>query len=148
MPFDGANPSLLGTKDGDGFARDHGVEGRYDRGRWNPDHGPSSADVGLGAEALLDVRDLVGNHAPASLFVLEKFSQVCAFGRQPCVLAPNFFFFQSTQLAQTHIEDGLGLRLAELKSAHELGLGCLGIADDADDLVQVHVGRQQSEQNF
>ena len=43
-------------------------------------------------------------------------------------------------MAQAHVEDRLGLALGQGERAHQLGLGLVLLADDADHLVQVEIG--------
>ena len=49
--------------------------------------------------------------------------------------------FEPRQLAQADFQDVLGLPLGELESLHQCGLRLVGLADDADHLVDVQVDK-------
>ncbi len=43
------------------------------------------------------------------------------------------------QIAQAHVEDGFGLAVVELEGRHQLGLGLVLLADDADHLIEIEI---------
>ena len=148
VAFDGAGPAHLRTEHGDGLALDHGFQRHHDGRRRLADLGPAAAQFGAGAEPFLDLADLVADHPPAMLLVGEEVLDLRLFRRQRRVLLFDRLLLQLAQLAQAHVQDGVGLHLAQVEGAHELALGLVVVADDADDLVQVQIGDQQSAEDF
>ena len=58
------------------------------------------------------------------------------------MLAPELHLLELAQSTKPHIEDGLGLNLGELESAHQRGLWLVLLADDFDDLVDVEIDNE------
>ncbi len=70
-----------------------------------------------------------------------------ALGAQLLVLPLDLDFFEFAQVAQPHVEDGVGLHVGELEGLHQDGLGLILVADDLDDLVEVEVGDEIAAQH-
>ena len=60
----------------------------------------------------------------------------------------DFHLFQPAQIAQPHVEDGLGLDVGELERLHQHRLRLILGADDLDDLVEVEIGDEIAAQDF
>src|SRR5690606_13222665 len=89
------------------------------------------------AEAAADLLVLLAQLGPAQSFVLQQLLQLAPLGPERLLLLEQRLLFQATQIAQAHVEDRLGLALGQLERAHQLGLGFVLLADDADHLVEV-----------
>src|SRR4029450_11687087 len=61
---------------------------------------------------------------------------------QLALLAADLHLLELGEVAQLQLEHGLGLRVGQPEALHELRLGMLLAADDADHLVDVEVGDQ------
>ena len=94
------------------------------------------------AEALgvgLDLRD---DEVRQRLRVGQDVLQPLALGLERLQLALDLDAFEPRQLAQADLEDVLGLDVGQPELGHQVGLGLVRLADDADHLVD----RQQREQ--
>src|SRR3546814_8321119 len=105
------------------FRSDHGLE-RDDDGRGRlAERRAALAEHGLRPEALAQRTDLVRDDGPAPRLVLEQGPEVLLLLGQILVLAADLHLLELAQAAQAHVEDRLGLRLAQLEGLDE---GCLG----------------------
>ena len=52
------------------------------------------------------------------------------------------------QIAQPHVEDGVGLDVGELEGLHQHRLRLVLVADDLDDLVEVEIGDEIAAEHF
>ena len=62
------------------------------------------------------------------------------FLAQRLVLAADFHLLQLAQIAQPHVENGVGLHVGELELLHQDGLRLVLAPDDLDHLVEVEIG--------
>jgi hypothetical protein len=67
---------------------------------------------------------------------------------QRLVLAADFHLLQLAQIAQAHVEDGVGLHVRELELLHQDRLGLVLAPDDLDHLVEVEIGDQIAAQHL
>ena len=67
---------------------------------------------------------------------------------QRLVLGADFHLLELAQIAQAHVEDGVGLHVGELEGLHQDGLGLVLAADDLDDLVEVEIGDEVAAEHF
>ena len=74
--------------------------------------------------------------------------ELLALSPQRLVLLPDLHFLELAQIAQPHIEDGVGLHIRELEGLHQHGLGLVLVADDLDDLVEVQIGDEIAAEHF
>ena len=86
------------------------------------------------AVALAQLAQLVTNHGPASGLVGQQSAQLLGPFLLIGLLGTDLVDFQPRQLIQTDVEDGLGLRLVEPKTGHELVAGVLARLCGADGL--------------
>ena len=106
------------------------------------------AELGLLAEVFADLFDLIGDRAPLLLLGADQLLDRGLLGGQFLVLGPDLHFLELAQVAQAHVEDGVGLNVGELEGLDQDGLGLVLVADDLDDLVEVEIGDQQAAQHF
>ena len=109
-------------------------------------------DLGAAVVAvhLLDLEELLLDDVVDEAFVGQQALQVGDALEEVAVLFLDLVALEGGEVAQTQVDDGLGLLLAEAEAAHEAHLGGLGVlarADDADDLVEVGDGDQQAFQD-
>jgi hypothetical protein len=108
----------------------------------------SIADFGLGAEGDLQFLDLAGNGLPLLVGRPDQRLDLGPLFLERLFLGADFHLFQLAQIAQAHVEDGVGLNFGELERLHQDGLGLVLAADDLDDLVEVEVGDQETAEHF
>ena len=144
-----ADPALLGHHDGDRLAHHHRL---FDRGlvvlgRLG-EIGAALAERRLRAECLAHLLDLVGDRLPLLLLGADQLLDAGLLLAQLLVLGPDLHLFELAQVAQPHVEDGVGLHVGELEGLHQDGLGLVLVADDLDDLVEVEIGDQEAAEHF
>ena len=79
--------------------------------------------------------------------VLERSDEI----RNLLMLVFDLLAFKGSQPAELHIQDGLRLKLAELKAGHQIRLRLIGIlrfTDGPDDRVEVREGDQVSVEDM
>ena len=64
------------------------------------------------------------------------------------MLALDALFLELAQSTQAHIEDRLGLDVAQLEALHQLLLGLVLKANDPNHLVQVEIGDQEAVEDL
>ena len=142
------SPSLndkRGRIDLPALARAHPALAREDHGDRLVDHRRLDlgllrfldAGAALVAEGLDVFLDLGDHQVFERLAVLEDLVQALLFLLQVLELLLDLDVLELGQLAQAHLEDVLGLPLAELEGLDQVGLGIVRIADDLDHLVHV-----------
>ena len=144
-----AHPALLGHHDGDRLAHHHRL---FDRGlvvlgRLG-EIGAALAERRLLAELLAHLLDLRGDRLPLLLLGLEQLFERLLLGAKLLVLLADLHFLELAQIAQAHVEDGVGLHVGELERLHQDGLRLVLGADDLDDLVEVEIGDQVAAEHF
>ena len=80
--------------------------------------------------------------------VAQQDLQMPPLGAQLALLLAQRLLLEPAQIAQAHVEDRLGLPLRQLERAHQLGLGLVLLANDADHLVEVQVGDAEGRQHL
>ena len=96
---------------------------------------------------LLHRRELLGDNRPPQGRVGQDRLQLLDQGVQLGQLVPELLGLERTQPAQRHVEDGVGLDLAQLEALDEAGAGVGGVGrppDDPDHLVDVVDGDDQA----
>src|SRR5438067_43142 len=128
-------PDVAGARDGD----DHLLVGEEavagELGRFGQDLGAARIAVLLFdlEQLVLDDVHQLGVRGEDALELLDRLEDLF-------VLLDDLLPFQRGQTAQLHVEDGLGLDFAELQPPHQRlagGVGVGGLADDADDDVEL-----------
>ena len=144
-----ADPALLRNHDGDRLAHHHRL---FDRGlvvlRRLGEIGAALAERRLLAELVAHLLDLAGDRLPLLLLGADQLLDVGLLLAQLLVLALDLHLLELAQVAQPHVEDGVGLHVGELERLHQDGLGLVLVADDLDDLVEVEIGDQEAAQHF
>ena len=102
----------------------------------------------FGPKVFFSFFDLAGNRFPLLGRRTYQRFQLRSFFAQGLVLGADFHFLELAQIAQTHVEDRLGLDLAQLEGLHQDGLWLVLFADDFDHLVEVEIGDQVSTKHF
>src|SRR6185437_2101393 len=139
MPLHRADPALFRAQHGDGLALDQRLDGHQYR-RWRrADLGAPLAERGGGTEFLPGLADLPGDRLPLPLVLGEQAVDLALLAFQTLQLLAQLDLLELAQRAQAHVEDGLGLGLAEIPARHQLGPGLVALADDADDLVEIEI---------
>ncbi len=110
--------------------------------------GAALAQGRLGPELGAHLLDLVSDLLPLLLFGADEILERLALGAQLLVLLLDLHFLELAQVAQPHIEDGVGLHFGELERLDQDGLGLVFGADDLDDLVEVEIGDEKTAQHF
>src|ERR1051326_7085882 len=146
VSLDGADPALLGTQHSDRLALDQGRDRDLDRDGRRADQSATPAERRIAAELGLRRLDLLGEQAPLPALAGEQFFQLGRFGAESVELFLDLDFFEAAQCAQAHVEDRLDLHLGQLPTPHDLGLWVIRLADDLDDLVEVHINDNKTAQ--
>ena len=60
----------------------------------------------------------------------------------------DLHLLELAQVAQPHVEDGVGLHVGELEGLHQDGLRLVLLADDLDHLVEVEIGDEIAAEHF
>ena len=142
VSFATADPAHLGEDEGDGFARrQFGLIKRDGRFALD-DEGAARVAVGFGVGG-----EFVGDEGQQAFAALQQFVQMLLFGGERFLFGADLDFFETGEVAQTGVQDGFGLRLAEGEGCHEDGARLVFCADDADDFVEVEVGDEQALQD-
>ena len=141
MPLGAAYPALVRQHHGYRFGG-HQVGFRQ---------GPGLLALHQRRTALVTIGLGVGNQlAPyrlaQQLLATQHLLQLVALLGQSILLTADLHFLQPRQLAQTGVEDVIGLQLAQGKAGHELGLRVFLITDDLNHLIQIEEGHQQAVQ--
>ncbi len=142
MPLAGPDPPLLREHHGDGLGGDqrrlvHGLGGLAL-------HDGRAAGV---AELLRVGGQLVAHLAAQAGVGAENLRQRIPLLDQIGLLGADLHLFELGEVPQLQLQDGLGLGIAQVEALHELRLGPLLGADDADHLVDVEVGDQIAVEN-
>src|SRR5262249_58995901 len=136
-----AHPALPRHDHGDRLALDERVlDRRLVVFRRLREGGAALAQRRLGSELRAYRLDLLGDLFTLFLFGADELLERLALGAQLFVLPLDLDFLELAQVAQPHVEDGVGLHVGELEGLHQDGLGLILVADDLDDLVEVEVG--------
>ena len=104
-------------------------------------------DLGLARVAVLvaDGDELVAQHALDLFGVGEQLAEVGDALLELVIFVLQLLALETLQGLEAHIEDGLRLHLGETEALHEVFLGVIiALADDADDLVDVLLGDEQT----
>ena len=99
----------------------------------------------------LDDQQLFLDHAVKQVFVGQDCLVFLDLAFQIVILILQLFAFQTGQGLQTHIDNGLGLGIAEAEAGHQIVLSLLdraGGADDGNDLVDDIDGLEQAFQDM
>ena len=145
-----ADPALLRDHDGDRLALDQRLlDRRLVVLRRLGEVGAALAERRLRPERLahlLDLRRRSSSTAPSR----SRAGSVSSFFsvRSVLVLGADLHFLELAQVAQPHVEDGVGLHVGELEGLHQDGLRLVLGADDLDDLVEVQIGDQIAAEHF
>ena len=144
-----ADPALLRHHDGDRLAHHHGlfdrglvVLGRLGEGRCGVRR------AGLLAECFADLLDLIGDRLPLLLLGADQLLDRGLLLAQRLVLGLDLHLFELAQVAQAHVEDGVGLHVGQLEGLDQDGLRFVLVADDLDDLIEVEIGDEEAAQHF
>ena len=138
-----ADPALLGNHDRDRLALDQGLlDRRLVVRRRLRKTGAAFAERRLRPECVAHLADLVGDGLPLLLFRAQQLLDRFLLRAQLFVLLADFHLFQPAQVAQPHVEDGVGLHIGKLEGLHQHRLRLVLAADDLDDLVEVEIGDQ------
>ena len=89
-----------------------------------------------------------GDPFPLLRLGTDEILELLALGAQRLVLLPDLHFLELAQIAQPHVEDGVGLHVGELERLHQHGLGLVLAADDLDHLVEVEIGDEIAAEHF
>src|SRR5262249_25422454 len=118
VTLEGTDPALVRADDGHGLALDHGLAGNDDS-RWRiAQLGAPLAQRRLRAEALLEIGNLRRDSLPLPLLVLEQTLEVFLLGGELLALLLDLDLLKAAQGAQSHVQDGIRLEIAELPSLH------------------------------
>ena len=101
-------------------------------------------------EPFLFVQQIIPYDAHDLVFIAEYIFQVGNGGHDLFVFVLDFLAFQSGQALQAHIQDGLGLPVAETEFVHQRLLGHVAVGtgpNGGNDFVQVIQGDFQALQN-
>ena len=93
----------------------------------------------------LHLFQFLGRHAAHPLGRLEQRLQILDQRGDFLVFGLDLLALQSSQPAQLQIEDGIGLELGQLEAFHQpcpRRIDIRGVADQADDLIQILQGDQ------
>ncbi len=104
-------------------------------------------DLGLPIVAVLvaDLDQLVLQNALDQVEIGQDLAEPGDLFLQLLVLGLQLFALEALEGLQTHVQDRLGLDIVQLESFHQTLLGVvIGRTDDADDLVDVVLGDQQT----
>ena len=106
--------------------------------------GAALAERRLRPEGLADLLDLAGDRLPLLLLGAEQLLD-CGLrsARSSLSSRPDLHLLELAQVAQPHVEDGVGLHVGELERLHQDGLRLVLVADDLDDLVEVEIGDEK-----
>ncbi len=115
----------------------HGAEG-----------GAALAERRLRPEGVAHLPDFVRDRLPLLVFGFEQALQLLQLVAKILVLAPDLHLFQLAQVAQPHVEDGVGLHFGELEGLDQDRLRLILGADDLDHLVEVQIGDQIAAEHF
>ncbi len=148
MPSDRADPALLRAQHGHRLALDQRLGGNLDRRRSGAEFGAAPAERRVAAELGGGLRDLLGDRPPLPLLARQEPGEPPLFGREPVELLADLDLLEPAQGAQPHVEDRLGLHLAQLPAGDHLGLGVVALADDPDDLVEIEVDDDLAAQDL
>ena len=145
-----ADPALLGDHDGDRLALDQASSIAA-----SSCSGASAKSVRrlpsarLRAERLAHLLDLAGDRLPLLLLGAEQLLRASLrSARSSLSSALDLHLLELAQIAQPHVEDGVGLHVGELEGLDQDRLGLVLVADDLDDLVEVEIGDQIAAQHF
>ena len=143
-------PALLRAQQGDRLSRRRSRRPRHrrDRPRGTGDSCPPAAERRLRPEAGTDRRHLLANAAPQEPVVGEQRVEPGALRQQAVALGDQRDLLQLAQLAQPHVQHGVGLHLVEAEARHQRGLRIILLADDADHLVEVEMDDEEAGQQL
>jgi len=110
--------------------------------------GAAPAERGLLAESVAHFLDLFADLLPLLLLGANQLLQIGLFLPQRLVLALDLDLLEPAQIAQAHVEDGVGLELGELERLDQDGLRLVLAADDLDDPIEVEIGDEEATQYF
>src|SRR5262249_48778440 len=138
-----ANPSFFGNHDGDRLALDERFfDRRFVVRRRLGKTGAALAERRLRAEFLAHLANLAGNRFPLRLFGAQQILERFLLRAEVFVLLSDFHLLELAQIAEPHVENGLGLNVRELEGLDQHRLGLILGADDLDDLVEIEIGDQ------
>ena len=100
------------------------------------------SDGGFWAESLFQLFDLGCNCFPLLRGRPNQRLELGTLFTQCLVFRADFHFLKLAQIAQPHVEDGIGLNIAQLEGFHQDGLGLVLFANNLDYLVEVEIGDQ------
>ena len=109
------------------------------------------ADLGLALVAVLvaDLGELLLEDAPEHLPVGEQLIVVGDLLHELGVLGLQLLLLQALEPLELHVQDGLGLDLVQAEALHQALSGVvIALPDDADDLVDVVLGNEESFQEM
>src|SRR5476651_468947 len=116
MALQRAHPALLGSPHRDRLALD---ESLLDRGeivlRRVGELGPALAERRLRPKEVADLADLVADLRPLLGLGAEQALDALQFGTKILVLGADLEFLELAQIAQAHVEDGVGLDFRQLE---------------------------------
>ena len=145
-----ADPALLGHHDGDRLALDQRlldrrlVMRRAPRRKWcGACRAASSARMSSRTSRISPAIGL-----PLLLLGAQQLLDRLLLGAQRLVLLADLHFLEPAQIAQPHVEDGVGLHVGELERLHQHRLRLVLVADDLDDLVEVEIGDEIAAEHF
>ncbi len=148
MTPDSADPSLLRADNRDRFSdRLRLLTGQINIGS-RLEAGAPPAKGRFRAVFLCGPPDLITDPGPLGAARAQELVEGRALLQQSVALGANLDLLELAQGAQAHVENGLGLRIAELERPHENGFRFIFGADDPDHHIEVEVGNQIAVQHL
>ena len=144
-----ADPAFVRYDDSDRLALDQRLldRGLVVLGRLGK-AGAALAERRLAAECSRTSLICGGDLLPLLVLGADERVECFALGAQLLVLLADLHLLELAQVAQPHVEDGVGLHVGELEGRHQHGLGLVLVADDLDDLVEVQIGDDEATEHL
>ena len=102
----------------------------------------------LRSEGGAHLANFFGYLLPLRLFRAQQLFDCFLLRAQVFVFLADLHLLKPAQIAQPHIEDGVGLDVGELERLHQDRLRLILAADDFDDLVEIQISDQVAAQDF
>ena len=143
------DPALIRHHDGDRLAHHHRLldRGLVVLGRLG-EGGAAFAEIGLRPERRLQFLDLARDGLPLLRGRSDERLGLAALLAQRLFLGADFHLLQPAQIAQPHVEDGVGLHVGKLERLHQHRFRLVLAPDDLDHLVEVEIGDEIAAQHF
>ena len=143
----GAYPAFFGEHHGNRLAFDGDDRGDIHRRRCGAQFGAAGAERAV-AEFFSYVADFRCDACPAQLFISEQGVEVTAFLGKIFVLFLDLDFFEPAQAAQAHVQNGLGLHIAQRKPAYQPGFRVILFANDPDHFIEIEEYGKKPVEDF